>query len=108
MTRRSVKSRTLEQTRLEETEDTTPHNTKGNTRVNKSVSFFILSMILRKLFRGGSSTPALSKIKFFVTEVNCWKLLTNVTKSSNFAAGVLDTPLLNLLNLRQPYNRDLL
>ena len=100
VTRRSVK-----QTRLEGTEDTTPHNTKEYMRVNKSIGFFILSMILRTLFRGESRTSAVSKIKFFVTYVNCWKLLTNVTKSSNLAtAGVLDTPLLNLC---QPCNRDL-
>ena len=50
---------------------TAPHNTKGYIRVNKSMRFFILSMILRKLFRRGSRTAAISKIKFFVTKFNC-------------------------------------
>ena len=44
--------------------------------------------------RGVPRTPTISKVEFFKTLVNSWKLLINDTKSSiSGVAGVLDTPL---------------
>ena len=44
--------------------------------------------------RGGSRTPATSKMELFVIIVNGWKPLTIITKSSILdVAGVLDLPL---------------
>ena len=45
--------------------------------------------------RDVSKTPATSKMKFFVTLVNGFQPLTNVTKNSMLdLAGVLETPLI--------------
>ena len=47
--------------------------------------------------RGGSRTPATSKMEQFVIIVNGWKPLTIITKSSILdAAAVLDPPLIIL------------
>ena len=44
--------------------------------------------------RGGSRTPATSKMELFMIIVNGWKPLTIITKSSILdVAGVLDLPL---------------
>ena len=45
--------------------------------------------------RGVSRTPATSKMKFFVTLVNGFQPLINVTKNSMLdVAGILETPLI--------------
>ena len=47
------------------------------------------------IFRGGSRTPATSKVELFVIIVYGWKPLTIITKSSTLdVATVLDPPLI--------------
>ena len=66
----------------------------GNGRRNgtTNVCYRLKYMVI---FRGGSRTAATSKTDRFVIIVNCWKLLTIITKCSIFdVAAVLDPPLI--------------
>ena len=52
----------------------------------------LLLLLLLSSFRNISRTPATSKMEYFVTLVNCWKLFNDVTKNSILdAASVLNT-----------------
>ena len=58
------------------------------------VSFVFVLTLMSKL-RGISTTPATSKMKFFVTLVNGFQPLTNITKNSMLdVAGFLETSLI--------------
>ena len=75
--------------------------------VNKQESYeiviftvsFVFVLTLMSKFRGVSRTPLTSKIKLFVTLVNGFQPLTNVTKNSMLdVARFLETPLIVIYN----------
>ena len=57
--------------------------------------------------RGGSRTAATSKMEHFVTIVNCFQLLTIITKSSILdCAAVLDPPLTGMMEFIRYWKYD--